>query len=217
MASCREGEELDVFGAGEGLAEIDELGERIAVPGDDHGPGFDAAMAVDAGFERAVVDEVVDVDGLGLFDHAGDLNLPRAGVKRAGVVGGVGLVGAELIKVVVVAGLGEGGLRIFEGVLAGDGLELVGGVDGGRGLMRPGMVRAARAAAPKVAAPVRKRRRLWLCCSKTCCWVISEERMVDSRLADLRRSIAGVPFRGQDGCPKDRTPDPATSYSTPTE
>ena len=79
------------------------------------------------------MEEVVDVDGLGLFDHAGDLDGPGAGVKLAGVVGGVGFVGAELVKVVVVAGLGERGLRIFgEGVLAGDGLELVGGVDRGR-------------------------------------------------------------------------------------
>src|SRR5258705_417866 len=83
---------------GERLAEVDELGEGVAVPGDDHGPGFDAAMAVDAGFEGAVVEEVVDVDGLGLFDHAGDLDGPGAGLEGVGVVGGVGLVGAELVK-----------------------------------------------------------------------------------------------------------------------
>ena len=95
-------------------------------------------MAVDAGFERAVVEEVVDVDGLGLFDHAGDLDGPGAGVRLAGVVRGVGLVGAELVKVVVVAGLGEGGLRLVEGVLAGDDCELVGGVDRCRGIDEAG-------------------------------------------------------------------------------
>ena len=87
-------------------------------------------MAVDAGFERAVVEEVVDVDGLGLFDHAGDLDGPGAGLELAGVVRGIGFVGAELVKVVVVAGLGEWGLGIFEGVFAGDDCELVGGVHG---------------------------------------------------------------------------------------
>ena len=123
------GEELDVFGAGEGLAEVDELGEGVAVPGDDHGPGFDAAEAVDARFERAVVDEVVDVDGLGLFDHAGDLDGPGASGQAVGFVRGVGLVGAEFVKIVIGAGLGEGSLRIVQGVFAGDGFELFGGFD----------------------------------------------------------------------------------------
>jgi hypothetical protein len=86
-------------------------------------------MAVDAAFERTVVDEVVDVYGLGLFDHAGDLDWPGAGVKLAGVVGGVGFVGAELVKIVVVACLREWSLRVGQSVLAGDGLELVGGVN----------------------------------------------------------------------------------------
>src|ERR1700679_2196808 len=57
------------------------------------------------------------------------------------------------------------------------------------GVMREGMVRAARAAAPRVAAPVRKRRRVGWGCSKTLWGVISEERMEASRLGDLRRSI----------------------------
>ena len=196
-----DGEELDVFGAGEWLAEVDELGERVAVPGDDHGPGFDAAMTVDAGFERAVVEEVVDVDGLRLFDHAGDLDGPGAGLELAGVVRGVGLVGAELVKIVVVAGLGEGRLRLVEGVFAGDGLELVGGVDGGRGIDEAGDVAggdgscAEGGGSGEEAAAV-----LAVYCSKTCCGVMSEERMVDSRLPDLRRSIACVPFRLQDCC-----------------
>lgn len=122
-------EELDVLGAGEGLAKVDELGERVAVPRDDHGPGFDATMTVDAGLERAVVEEVVDVDGLGLFNHACDLDGPRAGVKFASVARGVGLFRAVLVKIVVGAGFGEGRLGLVDGVAAGNGLELVGGVD----------------------------------------------------------------------------------------
>jgi len=135
-----EGDELDVFGAGEGLAEVDELGEGVAVPGDDHGPGFDAAVAVDAAFERAVVDEVVDVDGLGLFDHAGDLDGPGAGLQGVGVAGRVGFVGAELVEVVVGSGSIERGLGFGGAVFAGDGLELVGGVDGGAGVEDVGEV-----------------------------------------------------------------------------
>jgi len=115
------GEELDVLCAGEGLAEVDELGEGVAVPGDDHGPGLDATEAVDARFERTIVEEIVDVDGLGLFDHAGDLDRPGAGLEAVGLVGGVGLVGAVLVKVVVGAGLDERGLWVRDGVLAGNG------------------------------------------------------------------------------------------------
>ena len=118
-----EGEELDEFGAGEGLAEVDELGEGVAVPGDDHGPCFDAAVAVDAALDGAVAEEVVDVDGEGLFDHAVDLDGPGTGVEGVGVFGGVGFFGAELVEVVVGGGFAEGGLVVVEGVFAGDGLE----------------------------------------------------------------------------------------------
>ena len=156
-------------------------------------------MAVDAVFERAVVEEVVDVDGLGLLDHAGDLDGPGAGLESVGVVGGVGLVGAELVKIVVGAGLGEGGLGIVDGVLAGDGLELVGGVDGCRGIDEVGDVAGGEGAgaecrgsgeeAAAVLSGTARRR---------AAGVMSEERMVDSRLTDLRRSMRGVPFRLQD-------------------
>ena len=49
-------------------------------------------------------------------------------------VRGVGFFGAELVKIVVVGGLVEGRLRVGDGVLGGDGLELgLGGVDVGGG------------------------------------------------------------------------------------
>ena len=128
------GEELDVLGAGEGLAEVDELGEGVAVPRNDHGPGFDTPEAIDARLERAIVDEVVDVDGLGLLDHSRDLNGPGACLEAVGVVRRVRFVGAVLVEVVIAGRLSEGGLRVGEGVFAGDGLELIGGVDRGRGI-----------------------------------------------------------------------------------
>ena len=124
------GEELDVLCFGERLAEVDELGEGVAVPRDDHGPGFDAAVAVDAALDGAVLDDVVDAEGERLIDKASDLDGPGAGLKGVGVACGVGFVGAELIEVVVAGGLVEGRLVVGEGVLAGGGFELLVGVDG---------------------------------------------------------------------------------------
>ena len=80
-----EGCELDVLGGGQRVAEIDELGERVAVPGDDHGPGLDAAEVIDAGLDGAIGHEVVDADGLGLLDHAADLDGPGPGLEGFGV------------------------------------------------------------------------------------------------------------------------------------
>ncbi len=126
-----EGGELDIFGRGKGLAEVDELGERVAVPGDDHGPGLHAAVAIDAGLDGAVGEKVVDADGAGLLDHAGDVDGPGAGAEGSGVDLGLGFVGAELVEVVVAGGLGLGRLGVGDGVFAGNGLERgAGGVDG---------------------------------------------------------------------------------------
>ena len=89
-------------------------------------------MAVDAVFDGAVGEEVVDVDGLGFLDHAGYLDGPGADAEGVGVFGGLILLFTELVEVVVSSGLGFGGLSFVDGVFAGDGLERgVGGVDGG--------------------------------------------------------------------------------------
>ena len=96
------GEELDVLGAGQRVALLDELRERVADPGNDHAPGLDAAMAVDAVFERAQLEQVVDVEGERLGDFALDLDGPGARGQAAGVLRGVALVHAELVEVVVV-------------------------------------------------------------------------------------------------------------------
>ena len=91
-------------------------------------------MAVDAALDGAVGEEVVDVDGQGLFDEAVDLDGPGAGLEGVGVLRGVGLVGAELVEVVEVGGLALGRLGVGDGVLRGDGLERgLGGVDLGGG------------------------------------------------------------------------------------
>lgn len=88
-------------------------------------------MAVDAVFDGAVFDDVVDVEGEGLFDEAGDLYGPGASLEGVRVFGGLILLDAELVEVVVVGGFVEGSLIFGGGVFAGDGVELVGGEDGG--------------------------------------------------------------------------------------
>ena len=130
FAVCK-GDELNEFGAGKRLAEADELGERVAVPGDDHGPGFDATVAVDAAFDGTVLHDAVDVEGQWLFDEAGDLDCPGAGLEGVGVSGRVGFVGAELVEIVVGSGFVEGGLGLSGGVLAWFGLKVICGLHRG--------------------------------------------------------------------------------------
>ncbi len=138
--------ELDVLGRGQRLAKVDELGERVAVPGDDHGPSLDAAEVVDAGLDGAVGEEIIDADGLGLLDHAGDLDGPGPGVEGFGVDLGLALVGTEFVEVVVAGGLGLGGLGVGDGVLAGDCFE------GGSSLDRAGVEEAGEVAGEAVAS-----------------------------------------------------------------
>ncbi len=89
-------------------------------------------MAVDAVFERAQLEQVVDVEGEGLGDFAVDFDGPGARGQAAGVLGGVALVDAELVEVVVVGDVVVAGeLLAGGGEGAGDGLELGAGADGG--------------------------------------------------------------------------------------
>ena len=192
LLAVEEGDELDVFGAGERLAEVDELGERVAIPGDDHGPGFDAAMAVDAAFDGAVLHDAVDVDSLGLFDHAGDLDGPGAGLEGMGVFGRFGFVGAELVEIVVVGGFVEGGLVFGRWCICWGWLELVAacavisgwkkpGWGGGDGSCAEGGCSGEEAAAGPVEL------------SKACCGVMSDEGMSASN-GWTCGGACGVPF-----------------------
>jgi hypothetical protein len=90
-------------------------------------------MAVDAVFERAQLEQVVDVEGEGLGDFAFYLDRPGAGRQAAGVFGGVAFVDAELVKVVVVRDVVQGGeLLAGGGERAGHGLQLGGRLDNAR-------------------------------------------------------------------------------------
>ncbi len=59
-------------------------------------------------------------------------------LEGMGVFGRVGLVGAELVEVVVVGGFVEGSLVLGGGVLAGGGCKLVGGLHRGFGMEEAG-------------------------------------------------------------------------------
>ena len=59
-------------------------------------------MAVDAVFERAQLEQVVDVEGEGLGHFAFNFDGPGTCGQAVGVFGGVALLDAELVKIVVV-------------------------------------------------------------------------------------------------------------------
>ncbi len=78
-------------------------------------------MTIDPGLDGPVVKEIVDVDRLWLFNHPGHLDAPGPRFEGVGVVGRVGLVGTELVKIVEGGGLGEGSLGVRDSVFAGRG------------------------------------------------------------------------------------------------
>ncbi len=61
IEECLEG---DMFGAAEGRNAVEEAGVGITVAGGDHGPGFDAAHAVDAFFGAGDFEEVGEIEDL---------------------------------------------------------------------------------------------------------------------------------------------------------
>ena len=96
-----QGGEFDVLGAAGRLDALDQLGQRQANPRNDHRPAFDTAHAVDALFKRREFEQFVDVVDPGVLDQAFDRHRPRPGNQRSGASRRVGLVGAELVVVVV--------------------------------------------------------------------------------------------------------------------
>ena len=108
-----EGDELSFW---RGLNEIDEIAEGETDPGPNDGPGFDAAVAVDAFLERGDFQDFVHGELAGLFYFAFDGDRPRGGVEVFGVFCRIALVGAEFVEIVVVG-------DIFEGVLLFRGTE----------------------------------------------------------------------------------------------
>jgi hypothetical protein len=95
---------------------------RIADPGNHHRPALDAAQAVHALFERGQLEQAVDVERHRLLDFALDAHRPGTGLEGVGVFGRIGLVGTELVEVVVARGVLEGRLLVDDGI---------GGIEGG--------------------------------------------------------------------------------------
>jgi len=91
-----------VFCFGGGFDELENGIERVADPGDHDGPAFDAAMAIDALFERGQLENFVQREFAGSFDFAFDRNSPRGGPEILRIFGGISLLAAELVEVVVV-------------------------------------------------------------------------------------------------------------------
>ena len=119
------GDELNIFGAGQRVALLDEFRERVADPRNHHAPGLDAAMTVDAIFERAQLEQVFDIEGQRLGHFAFHLYRPWARGQAGGVSCRSAFVDAEFVKVVVVGDVVVGSkLLAGRGERAGDGLEL---------------------------------------------------------------------------------------------
>ncbi len=149
------GDEGDVFGVGFEDYFVEEFFEWEAGPGYVHGPGFDAAEVVDAFFVLEF-EEVVEIEGGGIFAESGDFDFPRlddeffnelvylaafAGQEFVVVVvhGGYHALGdREILEVVFGVGFCREDIGSLEGWdeeignLAGDGCWLLGegGLDG---------------------------------------------------------------------------------------
>eukprot|EP01136_Pigoraptor_vietnamica_P026027 Opistho-1_new@80615 len=135
-----QGHELDEPGLAGGLDAFDEFGQGVADPGDHHGPALDAAQAVDALLQGAELEQAVDVEDARLADLALDADRPGPGLQGVGRAHRVALVGAELVVVVVAAGvLVAGGLVHHQGtghgtLEAGQLGQFAGGLGLGQGL-----------------------------------------------------------------------------------
>ena len=98
-------DELDKFGAWQGLDTANQIRQGITNPRDHHRPAFDAAQAVNALLHGAPLHHIFEVKTGWLFNQTFDLNRPRCRFQGVGCARGVGLVHAKLVKVVVRGGI----------------------------------------------------------------------------------------------------------------
>ena len=129
-------DELHVLGAALGLDELEQAAQRNAHPRDHHRPALHAAHPVDALLGRHQLQQLVDAEAARLVHQALDAQRPRRGLEPVDVFGGVALVGAELVEIVVgghraAAGGGFGGAQRAGGEGA-EGRRRVGGGHGQR-------------------------------------------------------------------------------------
>ena len=93
---------------------LDELRERVADPGNDHAPCFDAAVAIDALFEGSQFQEGVDVEFLRVLDVAFDGDGPGTRLETPRIFGWISFIHAEFVEIVVVGDVLVGG-RLLTG------------------------------------------------------------------------------------------------------
>ena len=121
--------ECDVAGRRSGLHQLCQRAERIADPRHYDRPSLDAAVAVNALFERRELQDFVHREFAGLGDFALDRNRPRRGDKFGGIPGRIALIGAEFVIIIVGRhDLFVGDLLVGAERALGDALQLGGGV-----------------------------------------------------------------------------------------
>ena len=130
-----EGLEGDVLRFRGGVHPAQDIAQGYAHPGDHHGPGLDAAQAVDPLFQGMGPQQVFQRDQARLGDLALHGDGPGLGAQSVGVARGVILVGSHLVEVVVGGGVLARGLGLVGAKTFG------GGHDVGQ---RPGAGRGAR-------------------------------------------------------------------------
>ena len=101
-----------------GLKRRHEVPEREADPGNHHRPGFHAAQAVDTLLERVGAEQVLQREPARLLAFAIDEDRPGPGPQPVRMLGGIGLVRAELVEVVVAGHLGQR-IALLAGRVAG--------------------------------------------------------------------------------------------------
>src|SRR5260370_25074430 len=111
------------------LDEVSQRAEGNTDPGNHDGPALDAAVAVDALFERRELEDLVHGEFARFLDLAAYGSGPGRSHKFLGILGGLVFVHAELVEIVVMRYVVEG-IDFFVGAEgAFDGGELRAGVD----------------------------------------------------------------------------------------
>src|SRR5436189_972650 len=100
LLAVKKSDELSVLGFRRRLRAIDQRAQWKPDPRDHHRPSFNAAMAIDALFERREFHQRIDVDDLRLLDFAFDPDRPRTRLEGAGILRGIILISPELVVVV---------------------------------------------------------------------------------------------------------------------
>src|SRR5581483_1083045 len=98
-----------ILGCAQRRSLLDQSTERESHPGNHQRPSFDATVAIDALFERSQLHDGVDVQLLGFGHQAFERDAPRARAELRRKSSWLVLISAELVIIVVVGDVLEGG------------------------------------------------------------------------------------------------------------